>query len=210
MEHILAIGKLPTDDRDRPLSPVTIPHCGELELRKPPPKKRSPSPSPRRSASPRRADRGSDSESDDSRRRKEKSRRREKKESRSKNKKPRGAREAREETLDELDARLEREEKERLEAERLERVEEQKREIERERIRAKESGDVVYKGECAAARLQSLGWDVDRIQVEGQCDIWTQSRYGRRGYRRITMRDSRTPGPGGAEATEWSEVTEAT
>jgi peptidyl-prolyl isomerase G (cyclophilin G) len=153
LEHVLAIGKLPTDDRDRPLSPVTIPHCGELELRKPPPKKRSPSPSPRRSASPRRPD-SSDSESDDSRRRKEKSRRREKKESRSKNKKPRGPRE---ETLDELDARLEREEKERLEAERLERVEEQKREIERERIRAKESGDVVYKGK-PLRRQASVTW----------------------------------------------------
>lgn len=157
LEHVLAIGKLPTDGRDRPISPVTIPHCGELELRKPPPKKRSPSPSPvrsdRRSASPRRDKRrGSDSESDDSyQRRKEKKARRKEKESRSKkDKKPK------EETLDELDARLEREEKQRLEAERLQRVEEQKREIERERIRAKESGDVVYKGECRRQAVQSL------------------------------------------------------
>ncbi len=35
MELITKIGRLPTDEKDRPLQRVTIAQCGELELRKP-------------------------------------------------------------------------------------------------------------------------------------------------------------------------------
>lgn len=43
MEYIATIGKLDTDERDRPLSPVIVSHCGELELRR---RARTPSPTP--------------------------------------------------------------------------------------------------------------------------------------------------------------------
>lgn len=152
-EHIEHIGRLPTGAKDRPLSTVTIAHCGELELRRPPVKKaRSVSPVSDRSASPRRKSKSksrhasaSDSDSDadsyqrEKRRRKEK--KKEKKEKRDKGKKPR------EETEEELDARLEREEKERLEVKRLEKLAEMKKQLEEERQRIKDAGGVVYKGE---------------------------------------------------------------
>lgn len=192
MEHIDTIGQLPTDDRDRPLSPVVITHCGELELRRPPQKprarsasisssfsdrsrsrsrSRSPSrnrsrdaSSPDRSASTKRrsrsrkySDSGTESEydSDDSRerRRRRKDRKRSKRsKSKSKSKSRRHSRgrdseSEREETLSELDARLEREEKEKLEKERLEKLAEMKRKIEEEKQRVKDAGGVIYKGE---------------------------------------------------------------
>ncbi|WRT63785.1 uncharacterized protein IL334_000710 [Kwoniella shivajii] len=163
MEHIDAIGKLSTDDRDRPLSPVIISHCGELELRRPPPKPRSPSISASissRSASPdekrksksksksksRRESDMEDSDSDDSRdrRRRRKDRKKDKKDKeKRKDKKPR------EETEEELDARLEREEKERIEKQRLERLEIMKKQLEDERQKIKDAGGVVYKGRGA-------------------------------------------------------------
>ncbi|KIR25947.1 peptidyl-prolyl isomerase G (cyclophilin G) [Cryptococcus deuterogattii LA55] len=200
MEHIDTIGQLPTDDRDRPLSPVTIIHCGELELRRPPPKprarsasisssfsdrsrsrsrSRSPSrnrsrdaSSPDRSASTKRRSRSrkysdsgseSDYDSDDSRerRRRRKDRKRSKRsksKSKSKSKSRRLSRgrdseSEREETLSELDARLEREEKEKLEKERLEKLAEMKRKIEEEKQRVKDAGGVIYKGRGAMKYL---------------------------------------------------------
>jgi len=48
-EHIQTIGRLPVDEKDRPISPVVISHCGELELRKP---VKKPSPISEGSASP--------------------------------------------------------------------------------------------------------------------------------------------------------------
>ncbi|ODN79058.1 hypothetical protein L198_07937 [Cryptococcus wingfieldii CBS 7118] len=156
MEHIDAIGNLPTDDRDRPLSPVTIIHCGELELRRPPAaaKPRSPSPTPSRSRSPepkrRRYSDSEDAGSDDSReyRRKRKERKREKRERREKEGK-KSSRRDREETEAELDERLEREEKEMLEKQRVEKLAETKRRLEEERQRIKDDGGIVYKGESS-------------------------------------------------------------
>lgn len=185
MEHVETIGQLPTDEKDRPLSTVMITHCGELELRRPPPKSRarsasisssfssrsrslsrsrSPSRSrsrdrsvsiKRRSRSRKYSDSGSESDydSDDSRerRRRRKDRKRSKHakhSSKSKSKsRRRSSKSDREETLSELDARLEREENERLEKERLEKLAEMKRKIEEEKQRVKDAGGVVYKGE---------------------------------------------------------------
>ncbi|ODN96230.1 hypothetical protein I350_08228 [Cryptococcus amylolentus CBS 6273] len=163
MEHVDAIGNLPTDDRDRPLSPVTIIHCGELELRRPPAaaKPRSPSPTPSRSRSPeprrsrsRRYSDSEDADSDDSReyRRKRKERKREKRERREKEGKSKSkssSRRDREETEAELDERLEREEKEMLEKQRVEKLAETKRRLEEERQRIKDNGGIVYKGESS-------------------------------------------------------------
>ncbi|WVQ80969.1 hypothetical protein IAT38_003076 [Cryptococcus sp. DSM 104549] len=160
LEHIEAIGKLSTDDRDRPLSPVTIIHCGELELRRPPPAAARPagsvsasrSPSPKRRKSRKDSDsESSDADSDDSRerRRRRKERKRERKERKEREKSERGEKKAktpREETVEELDARLEKEEKERLEAKRLAKLAEMKKQLEAERQRIKDSGGVVYKG----------------------------------------------------------------
>ncbi|EAL17990.1 hypothetical protein CNBK3410 [Cryptococcus deneoformans B-3501A] len=191
MEHVETIGQLPTDEKDRPLSTVMITHCGELELRRPPPKSRarsasisssfssrsrslsrSPSPSrsrsrdrsvsiKRRSRSRKYSDSGSESDydSDDSRerRRRRKDRKRSKHakhSSKSKSKsRRRSSKSDREETLSELDARLEREEKERLEKERLEKLAEMKRKIEEEKQRVKDAGGVVYKGRGAMKYL---------------------------------------------------------
>jgi len=107
MPHIHAIGKLATDDKDKPISPVIITHCGELELRRPAVPTRSVSPvrkpssrSRSRSRSPdvRRKHDSSDESEDESRRRR-KERKREKREKRGREVKER------KETLDELDAR---------------------------------------------------------------------------------------------------------
>ncbi|OWZ52439.1 peptidyl-prolyl isomerase G (cyclophilin G) [Cryptococcus neoformans c45] len=195
MEHVETIGQLSTDDRDRPLSTVTITHCGELELRRPPPeprarsasvsssfsdrfrsrsRSRSRSPSrnrsrdrsasiKRRSRSRRYSDSESESDydSDDSRerRRRRKDRKRSKhskhsSKTKSKSKSRRRNSESdREETLSELDARLEREEKEKLEKERLEKLAGMKRKIEEEKQRVKDAGGVVYKGRGAMKYL---------------------------------------------------------
>ncbi|KAG8888918.1 hypothetical protein FRB98_006460 [Tulasnella sp. 332] len=124
-ETILRISQVPVDEKDRPLKPITVTHCGELELRKVAAK---PANIP-----------GTD---------KEKSSK-----SKSKNKgksKRRGASPApipmddvpHEETLDELDARLEREENERIAEEKMRQLESVKT---REPIVAA-SGGVTYKG----------------------------------------------------------------
>jgi hypothetical protein len=126
-EHIKSIGQLAVDDRDRPLSPVTIVHCGELELRRPaqaqttttkPPvsargRGRSDSVSDRsesrsRSRSPPKGQtEDSDSEEEDRRRRERKKERRERREEkREKQERERKRdRKPREETEEELDAR---------------------------------------------------------------------------------------------------------
>ncbi|KAK6905282.1 hypothetical protein I203_106104 [Kwoniella mangroviensis CBS 8507] len=175
MEHIETIGKVSTDDRDRPLSPVVISHCGELELKRAPPKPKARSPSVSvsssvsRSASPddrkrsrksksksrRDAPSSDEGDSDDSRDR-HRSRRKEDRKSKSRKDKSSGRdkdRKPREETEEELDARLEREEKERLEKERLERLESMKKQLEEERQRVKDEGGVVYKGRGAMRYL---------------------------------------------------------
>ncbi|GFZ52201.1 peptidylprolyl isomerase [Saitozyma sp. JCM 24511] len=174
-EHIKSIGQLAVDDRDRPLSPVTIVHCGELELRRPAQaqtattklpvpargRERSDSVSDRsksRSRSPRRGrteDSDSDSEEEDRRRRERKKERRERREERRerKERERRKDRKPREETEEELDARLEREEKERLEVARLEKLEAMKRQLEEDRAKIKEAGGVVFKGRGAMRYL---------------------------------------------------------
>jgi peptidyl-prolyl isomerase G (cyclophilin G) len=132
MEHIEAIGRLETDSKDRPLNKVIISHCGELELRKPPTQ------AVRRASTP-------PSSSDDDRERERERRRRskkEKKERRSRKKEKREKKGDGEETVEELDARLEREEKEALEAHRLKKEEAAKKERERKIA----EGGVVYKG----------------------------------------------------------------
>ncbi|KAK8845612.1 hypothetical protein IAR55_006328 [Kwoniella newhampshirensis] len=165
MEHIEKIGQLPTDGKDRPLTPVIISHCGELELRKaPPPKKvRSPSissasrsPSPLKRSKSRRKSEDDDVESDDTwsrerRRRKEKKRLRKEKDRKGRGQKK--DKNPREETEQELDARLEREEKERLEVERLEKLAQMKKDLEAERLRIQAAGGVVYKGRGAMRYL---------------------------------------------------------
>lgn len=156
MEHIRAIGKLETDGRDRPHSPVIVSHAGELELRK-----------PAASARPRTPSVSSDSEDEEERRRRKERRERKEREreerreerrkrkdkdagrDRSRSRSPqrcRDSRSPRKETLDELDARLEREEKERLEAARRDKLSEIKTQIASERAAVRESGGVVYKG----------------------------------------------------------------
>ncbi|KAI5121218.1 hypothetical protein M0805_007227 [Coniferiporia weirii] len=200
---VCKIGGLPTDARDRPTVPVVIANCGELELRRPPPKqpqrrastpvsesdedsdrdrgrkrskRRSPSRSPSRSRSRTPASAASDASEKDSHRRPKKltkSERKEKKEKKEKKKskkrkersrsasaarprspngdKDRAAKQPREETEEEYDARLEREELERIEAARKRDLEEMKRryaeEEARRRTKEVEEGDVVrYKG----------------------------------------------------------------
>jgi len=148
MEHIEAIGRLETDSKDRPLNKVIISHCGELELRRPPPA--------RRPTTPLSAKSDTDSEEEERReRRRRKASKRDKRETSEERRERRSLKKEKrkskkdgngngngEETIDELDARLEREEKERLDAVRLEKEEAAKKE--RERLKAE--GGVVYKG----------------------------------------------------------------
>ncbi|WWD22559.1 hypothetical protein CI109_107052 [Kwoniella shandongensis] len=169
LEHIETIGQLPTDEKDRPFSPVVIAHCGELELRKAPPAKkarspsvsssisrsRSPSPIKRRSKSKRHSDSEEEEDgSDDSRERERRRRKKDKKKDKKDKKRDKGdSKKPREETEEELDARLEREEKERLEIARLEKLAEMKKELEAERLRIQAAGGVVYKGRGAMRYL---------------------------------------------------------
>ncbi|ORY25056.1 hypothetical protein BCR39DRAFT_308505 [Naematelia encephala] len=156
MEHIVTIGALATDSKDRPLSPVVIAHCGELELRKAPiksiPKSQSPAIRSDASSPPRRRKKTPVSEDDVSagseeeyrRRKREKKERKEREREERRSKKVK-ERESKEETVEELDARLEREEKERLEQERLEKLDAARK----AREQAAESGGVVFKGRGA-------------------------------------------------------------
>ncbi|QRV74741.1 peptidyl-prolyl cis-trans isomerase, cyclophilin-type protein [Ceratobasidium sp. AG-Ba] len=164
LDIIKQISKLPVDEKSRPLKPVVIASCGELELRKAPPKVQPREPSPEsRSRSPSRSPTPSDSDSDSDRpRRKSKSKKHKKSKhrsrspsSKSKKRKARVEDDGLErkdfggptlETEEEYDARLEREENERIEAKRRAEAEERKRRLEREQEKAKESGGIRYKG----------------------------------------------------------------
>ncbi|KAI5453064.1 hypothetical protein NCC49_006093 [Naganishia albida] len=166
-EHVQAIEKVQVDDRDRPLSPVTIVNCGELVLAKKAnaaPKaeesRRSVSPSSTASRSPRRRRRSSVSDSDSSASdSEEERRRRKKKEKKSKKKDKKRDRDGKKdklrglvgdykETEEELDARLEREENERIAAAKKEKMEQLKRQLEEEK-RSQADGGVVYRGRGA-------------------------------------------------------------
>jgi len=172
-EVVQKISQVPTDGKDRPTVPVTIHHCGELVLQKPPQRppselseassesvdvdtkeskrrKRSKSRSPERS--------GSDDDRDDRKKSKKKHSKRHKRKHR-KDKDARSASpetrqqdnagEPRKETEEEYDARLEREEKEREEAARRRALEEVKRRYEavstsKDGIRYKGRGRMKY------------------------------------------------------------------
>jgi len=144
MEHIEAIGRLETDSKDRPLDKVIISHCGELELRKPPTQ------AVRRASTPPSSDSEDERERERCRRKSKKEKQEEtsgeRRERRSRKKEKREKRGDEEETVEELDARLEREEKEALEAHRLKKEEAAKKERERKIA----EGGVVYKGTSVA------------------------------------------------------------
>ncbi|KAH7341872.1 cyclophilin-like domain-containing protein [Rhizoctonia solani] len=186
LDIVKQISEMPVDEKSRPLKPVVIASCGELELRKAPPKPRDPTPETRL-ASP------TDSESDHEGAHRRKSRRRSRSASpegtRSKHKKHTSKRkdkdrkrhkeskdgetdekEPKKETEEEYDARLEREENERIEARRKVELEERKRTLERERERTYESTGVRYKGKfrhfpfgCLTRRYFSMGALISRF-----------------------------------------------
>jgi hypothetical protein len=175
MEHIEAIGRLETDSKDRPLNKVVISHCGELELRKPPPARRASTPPSIKS--------DSDSEAEERREKRRRKSKREtseerrerrllKKEKKSKSKsKSKSKKDGEEETIEELDARLEREEKERLETLRVEKEEA----VKKERERRIAEGGVVYKGTSASwVRTSHKSQVALTMQDEDQCDSQTQ------------------------------------
>ncbi|KAG8689167.1 hypothetical protein FRC08_011066 [Ceratobasidium sp. 394] len=162
LDIVKQISKLPVDEKSRPLKPVVIASCGELELRKAPPKPREPTPESRSaSATP-----SDDSDDDRRRSKKHKSKRRSSRspdasKSKSKSKKHKSRRDEeegdglerkdfggpRKETEEEYDARLEREEKERIEEKKRAELEDKRRKLEREQEREERaSGGVRYKG----------------------------------------------------------------
>ncbi|CAE6446561.1 hypothetical protein ACGC1H_002898 [Rhizoctonia solani] len=166
LDIVKQISEMPVDEKSRPLKPVVIASCGELELRKAPPKPRDPTPESH-PASP--ADSDSDHESTQRRKsrrsrsaspegtrskhKKHKSKRKDKgrkkdKESKDRESKDRETddKEPRKETEEEYDARLEREENERIIARRKAELEERKRALEREHERSYETTGVRYKG----------------------------------------------------------------
>ncbi|CAE6456335.1 unnamed protein product [Rhizoctonia solani] len=162
LDIVKQISEMPVDEKSRPLKPVVIASCGELELRKAPPKPRDPTPesrsaSPNGSESdhesahrrrPRRRSRSASPEGTRSKHKKHKSKRKDKDRKRDKESKDRETdeKEPRKETEEEYDARLEREENERIAARRKAELEERKRALERERERTYESTGVRYKG----------------------------------------------------------------
>jgi peptidyl-prolyl isomerase G (cyclophilin G) len=114
MEHVMHIGSTPVDEKDRPISPINIVHCGELEMRRAPVKKvRSPSPTSSVASAQsfeslaktkkRSARHESGSEDDDRRRRRQE--RKEKKRGKASRSKSEKSRKPKEETEEELDAR---------------------------------------------------------------------------------------------------------
>ncbi|KAH7873310.1 cyclophilin-like domain-containing protein [Lentinula edodes] len=131
-EVVQKIAEVPVDGKDRPLSPVVIHNCGELELKKPPaklvPSESEPEPlkeekpreSRRRSRHSRSISRSSDSESDSSnkRHRRKKSKRKHRNDKNADSIEKEAKLNFRGETEEEYDARLEREENERLAADR--------------------------------------------------------------------------------------------
>ena len=173
---IQKVAAVPTDDKDRPLRPVVIVNCGELERKKVPAIKRAPSRSvspvesedyglqnkkrPRRRSS---VSSGTDIGDGSDHKPKSKSKRHSKSKYKSKRHKgdPSPLAFPHQETEEEYDLRLEREENERLEAARkleLARLRERlaKEEEERER-QSKESGAINYKGYNKSFILLALG-----------------------------------------------------
>ncbi|KAG6811208.1 hypothetical protein H0H92_008570 [Tricholoma furcatifolium] len=164
-EIVQKIVALPVDAKSRPLMPVIISNCGELELRKPPAKpatdeatskKKS---SRRRSRSPSRSPSRSRSRSRSASRSPTPEKRRHRKKKKSKRKhtpSPSPAPDAapgapREETEEEYDARLEREEKERIEEARKRELQRVKEKAEREL--ANNSGGVRFKASKKAKKI---------------------------------------------------------
>ncbi|KIO26306.1 hypothetical protein M407DRAFT_235352 [Tulasnella calospora MUT 4182] len=165
------IAEIPTDEKSRPLQPIVISHSGELELRKVPPKAAAPrgrstsvSSTERKKKRRHSSDsRGSESESEDRRRKQKHRSKKEKEKQRSSKDKDRTKKKSRrsrspaddrdretggraasphEETLEELDARLEREEKERLAAAKQKQLEDMKKRA----AEGETSGGVRFKG----------------------------------------------------------------
>lgn len=139
-EVIKQVAEVLVDEKDRPLTPVVISNCGELELRKPPAKRAQTlmSNSQERGTADRRQSRRSrsrsgspDSDMERSRRKKPK-RKRTSEDEKGENEKQINKVPV-EETEEEYDARLEREENERIEAE---------RKTELERIKRKYDSDI--------------------------------------------------------------------
>ncbi|ELU40469.1 cyclophilin type peptidyl-prolyl cis-trans isomerase/CLD domain-containing protein [Rhizoctonia solani AG-1 IA] len=172
LDIVKRISEMPVDDKSRPLKPVVIASCGELELRKAPPKRRDPTPESR-SASPAESDsdqerehkrrsrhrsRSASPEGTRSKHKKHKSKRKDKDRKRDKESKDRETddKEPRKETEEEYDARLEREENERIAARRRAELEEKKRALEREREREYETTGVRYKGKFVPFGLGTL------------------------------------------------------
>ncbi|KAJ1307429.1 hypothetical protein OPQ81_001531 [Rhizoctonia solani] len=162
LDIVKQISEMPVDEKSRPLKPVVITSCGELELRKAPPKHRDPTPESR-SASPADSDsdherahrrksrhrsRSASPEGTRSKHKKHKSKRKDKERKRDKESKDREMddKEPRKETEEEYDARLEREENERIAARRKAELEERKRTLEREREKTYEATGIRYKG----------------------------------------------------------------
>jgi peptidyl-prolyl isomerase G (cyclophilin G) len=167
---IKKIAEIETDSKDRPLKPVVISHCGQLErVRKPvapvptseQSSKKRQSPSPTRSSSQSPSQDRSESDSEDRRRKKSSKHRKEKKKSHKKRKRhhedDEGDKETqgdkrdskpREETEEEYDARLEREEQERIREAKLRALQDAKRRMANEMpegIRFKGRGTMKYR-----------------------------------------------------------------
>jgi len=145
-EVVKKLAEVAVDEKDRPLSPIVISGCGELELRKPPAKSTKPSQSNTETTDRRRSRRSrSRSRSFSS----EEGHRRRKKLKKKKDLKEEAAEQApppkvpAEETEEEYDARLEREEKERIEAERKKELERIKQKYESE---IRDSNGIRFKG----------------------------------------------------------------
>ncbi|KAG5723860.1 hypothetical protein E4T56_gene9834 [Termitomyces sp. T112] len=143
------ISTMPVDGKSRPLTPVVISNCGELELRKPPAKPPTEEPSKSEKRSHRRSISLSVSRSPSpERRRHRKKKKSKRKHSRSRSldrdSPPSKSDAPREETEEEYDARLEREEKERLEEARKKELQKIKEKYEKDLV--SNSGGVRFKG----------------------------------------------------------------
>ncbi|KAG6899067.1 hypothetical protein C0993_001224 [Termitomyces sp. T159_Od127] len=171
------ISTMPVDGKSRPLTPVVISNCGELELRKPPVNTvEEPSKLEKRSHRRSRSRSRSESRSPGPERR----RHRKKKKSKRKNSRSRSPEQhspspkpdaPREETEEEYDARLEREEKERLEESRRQELQRIKEKYEKEL--ASNSGGVRFKEDlpedCCDAFIEPINDAIlDTAKTAGQ------------------------------------------
>nr|GAT60880.1 predicted protein [Mycena chlorophos] len=147
-EVVLKLGDVPVDEKSRPLTPVTITNCGELELRK---VARPPSPSSeegeedeRESRRRRRKSKRTASEESERRHRKKAKKEKRRKEKEASPEAPPTPAGTRQETEEEYDARLEREENERIAEQRRKELQRMKERHEREA--QENTGGVRYKG----------------------------------------------------------------